>query len=309
MTKLTEKQAPWPVQGIKNQPPYDVSTFAEGEAGWWNKPNADPVKTMLPPQWKAAPLRSDAANIVLIGKPGVKGCLTATLPYKTTIEVALYWETPEEVAAGRRKNPSAQEMLIMRFKLEPFWATHFINILGSSNTEKEMQEKFEQLEREGFPESKESTLDSDMPEVSSQDVDSLQKEAGVEQTGGTTDVENPPKDSLWQTCVNKAREMKDKIAKFLRGVLAKISDKQKKIILIMLAITVLAIALYYLYKYKKQNSSAAIASLSKKEGLSTVSDSKSLIGTMFKAKQAMDKGNVPEAGTQAVASMTYLLKQ
>jgi len=131
----------------------------------------------------------------------------------------------------------------------------------------------------------------------------------IPKAASVTEVQNPPKDSLWKRCVTTAREYKDRLIKLLMKPLQKITDRQKKIIFVALAITILAIALYFLYKYKKKQATSNVAQAIKDADAVAVANPSDLTTTMAQSKQLMDQGKVEEAGVKAVASMKYLFSQ
>jgi len=115
------------------------------------------------------------------------------------------------------------------------------------------------------------------------------------------------KPSIWLVCKEKAREMKAKLVKALAPVMKKIKERKKQIIIIVLALTVLTIALYYLYMYKKKKVSADVV-----KTLVTASTTKSshdIVKEMKSADDAMNSGNIEQAGKQAVSVMKTLFTQ
>jgi hypothetical protein len=90
---------------------FNLKEFTVQDRGWWNNPHndwrggghtieTDPVRQ----GWKAA-RAAPGSDTVIIGRKGVKGCISARL-LTGKIDIALYTnETPEEVAkAGNERH-------------------------------------------------------------------------------------------------------------------------------------------------------------------------------------------------------------
>jgi hypothetical protein len=81
-------------------------------------------------EWRARPALPGSA-VLLIGRPGVEGCITAMAYREDLLDVAFYDEKPEEILASLRESgKSGHDAMYKQLDKVPGWGLEALRILA-----------------------------------------------------------------------------------------------------------------------------------------------------------------------------------